>query len=314
VSLYAICASHTPLKDHHDPGAEVRRAVDACFARLRAEVAAFAPELVIVFGPDHFNGFFHRLMPAFCIGAQAESIGDWNTPTGPLPTDPTLAERLARHLFARDVDIAVSHRMEVDHGLTQTLAMLTDWSTLPPVLPIFVNCVGAPRPPLKRVAALGRAVGEFAAALDRRVLIVGSGGLSHDPPVPALASAPPEVRERLIAGGTLAPEARAARQARVIEEGLKQAGGGSDCTPLNPEWDRRFLDALVARDFAMLTGEDDETITREAGRGGHEVRCWIAVAAAMAAAGAPPPRVEFYAPIPVWVAGFGVLSQGPVPG
>jgi len=311
VSLYAICASHTPLKDHHSPGADVQRAVDACFARLRAEVAAYAPELVIVFGPDHFNGFFHHLMPPFCIGAQAESVGDWNTPAGRLPTDPALAERLAQHLFERDVDIAVSHRMEVDHGLTQTLAMLMDWATLPPVLPIFVNCVGAPRPPLKRVLALGRAVGEFAATLDRRVLVIGSGGLSHDPPVPALASAPPEVRERLINGGALLPEARAARQARVIEEGLKQADGRSECTPLNPVWDRRFLERLCARDFAALCADTDDEITRQAGRGGHEIRAWLAVAAAMAAVGAPPAQVELYLPIPVWVAGFGVLSQGP---
>ncbi len=312
MSLYAICASHTPLKDHHDPGAAVREAVDACFARLRAEVASYAPELVIVFGPDHFNGFFHRLMPAFCVGAQAASVGDWNTPDGPLPTAPALAERLAQHLFERDVDIAVSHRMEVDHGLTQTLAMLADWQRLPPVLPIFVNCVGAPRPPLKRVLALGRAVGEFAAGLGKRVLVIGSGGLSHDPPVPALATAPPEVRDRLINGGTLSPEARAARQVRVIEEGLKQAAGDSDCTPLNAAWDREFLDRLVARDFAALSAYTDDDITREAGRGGHEIRCWLAVAAAMAAAGAAPPQVELYIPIPVWVAGFGVLRQGPV--
>ncbi len=310
MSLYAICASHTPLKDHHFPGADVQQAVDACFARLRAEVAAYAPELVIVFGPDHFNGFFHRLMPAFCVGAQAESVGDWNTPSGPLPTNPVLAERLARHLFECDVDIAVSHRMEADHGLTQTLAMIMDWATLPPVLPIFVNCVGAPRPPLKRVLALGRAVGEFAASLDQRVLVIGSGGLSHDPPVPALATAPPAVRERLIDGGALAPEARAAREARVIEEGLKQADGRSECTPLNPTWDRRFLEQLVSRDFATLGRYTDEEITRDAGRGGHEIRCWLAAAAAMAAVGAPPPRVELYLPIPVWVAGFGVLSQG----
>jgi 2,3-dihydroxyphenylpropionate 1,2-dioxygenase len=305
MSLYAICASHTPLKSHHSPGDTVQTSVDACFARLRRTVADFAPELVIVFGPDHFNGFFHRLMPPFCVG-------DWATPSGPLPTDPDLAERCAGHAFTCGVDVAVSHRMEVDHGLTQSLEMLCDWQSLPPVLPIFINCVGAPRPPLARVAALGRAVGGFAAGLGRRVLIIGSGGLSHDPPVPALASAPPDVRERLIAGGTLSVEARAARQARVIDEGLRQASGTSDCTPLNPTWDRAFLEALLAQDFAELTRYPDEEITREAGRGGHEIRSWVATAAAMQAAGAGPPRLEYYAPIPVWVAGFGVLSQGPV--
>jgi hypothetical protein len=32
----------------------------------------------------------------------------------------------------------------------------------------------------------------------------------------------------------------------------------------------------------------------------------------MAALGAAPPVVEYYQAIPEWVAGFGVLSQGPV--
>ena len=33
--------------------------------------------------------------------------------------------------------------------------------------------------------------GDELATLDKRVLLVGSGGLSHSPPVPTLATAPP---------------------------------------------------------------------------------------------------------------------------
>ena len=45
----------------------VFRELDSCAAALRA----FDPDLVVVFGPDHFNGFFYELMPAFCIGTAA---------------------------------------------------------------------------------------------------------------------------------------------------------------------------------------------------------------------------------------------------
>jgi hypothetical protein len=38
----------------------------------------FAPDLVVVFGPDHFNGFFYELMPSFCIGTAAEGTKDWH--------------------------------------------------------------------------------------------------------------------------------------------------------------------------------------------------------------------------------------------
>ena len=314
MSVLAVSASHTPLKDHNPPAPEVQAEVDACFDRLREEVARFAPELVLAFGPDHFNAFFYRLMPSFCIGAESASIGDWNTPAGALPSDPVLAEAAAAHAHAQGVDLAISHRMEVDHGHTQLLQLLFNWSELPPVLPVFINCVAAPRPPLPRVAALGRALGEFVGTLNKRVLILGSGGISHDPPVPALNGAPPEVRERLIAGGTVSPEARAARQARVLEEAKLQVAGTSRGVPLNPVWDRAFLAALEAQDFDALTHYTDADISRDGGRGGHEIRAWIATAAAMQALGAPAPRVALYHAIPEWVAGFAVATQGPVAG
>ena len=37
---------------------------------------AFDADLVIAFGADHFNGFFLKLMPAFCIGLKASAVGD----------------------------------------------------------------------------------------------------------------------------------------------------------------------------------------------------------------------------------------------
>lgn len=198
--------------------------------------------------------------------------------------------------------------MEVDHGLTQTLQMIFDWSALPPILPIFINCAAPPRPPLARVTALGRAVGSFLQSLSKRVLIIGSGGLSHDPPLPVLSSAPPLVQERIIAGGPLPPEARAIRQANAINEGLAQTAGASNATPLNPAWDLHILELLMSRNFHALSALNDDDITRQGGCGGHEIRTWIATVAAMSMFPAASARVRMYRPIPVWVAGFGVMT------
>jgi len=62
-------------------------------------------------------------------------------------------------------------------------------ATARPVIPIFINSVATPLGPLRRARALGAAVGTFLATLGKRVLVLGSGGLSHDPPVPTLATA-----------------------------------------------------------------------------------------------------------------------------
>lgn len=308
--IAALFSSHTPLKAFVEPQPGVREAVARVTDDLGTAVRRFSPDLVVAFGPDHFNGFFYRLMPPFCVGAAAESVGDWRTPDGGLVTDAALAERLVRYLHQSDLDIALSHRMDIDHGITQLLDEVIGWNQLPPVLPIFVNCAAPPLPPLRRVRALGTAIGAFAADLERRVLIVASGGLSHDPPIPALATAAGPMRERLIEGGRLSADARAARQQRVLEDARAQAAGTSPQRPLNPDWDRAFLRA-VAQDaldeFAQL---DDTAITRDAGCGGHEVRAWIAAAEAARAAGLTDFRERFYQPIPEWIAGYGVMSAG----
>ena len=309
--LAALFASHTPLKDYLDPGPGIAAEVDACLAEARAWVHAFAPELVIEFAPDHFNGFFYQLMPSFCVGAAAESVGDWRTATGPLPVAGELAQQLVEAVHEGGVDVAVSHRMMVDHGFTQLLESLFDAGRTPPLIPVFINCAAPPRPPMARVLALGQAVGRFAAASGQRVLLLASGGLSHDPPVPLLEGAPPAVRERLIAGGSLSPEARAARQDNVLREGQNFVAGSSRRTPLNPDWDRAFLDALQAGDLDRLAGLQDADITRDGGAGGHEVRTWLAAAAALAAAGPYRAQRRYYRPITPWIAGFGVVSAQP---
>ncbi|GHH26162.1 hypothetical protein [Streptomyces lanatus] len=61
------------------------------------------------------------------------------------------------------------------------------------------------------------------AALDRRVLLLASGGLSHDPPVPVLDGAPPRVADALIEGCPPTPEQRA-RGTWSVESMAREAG------------------------------------------------------------------------------------------
>ncbi|MEM7542235.1 MAG: 3-carboxyethylcatechol 2,3-dioxygenase [Pseudomonadota bacterium] len=307
--VQAIFSSHTPLMDFHDPDPGVRDAVERCFAELRGAVAAFNPERVIVMGPDHFNGFFYRVMPSFCVGAAATSVGDWATPSGALNVDVSLAERCVSSMHRGGVDVAISYDMDVDHGISQIINQLFEWQQMPTVLPVFINCAAPPRPPIARVVRFGQRLGEFVDELGGRTLMIASGGLSHDPPLPQLADASPPVRDRLVQGGTLNPEARQARQQRVLDDAANQAQGISDRLPLNPEWDQKFLQRLASFDFADIGEMTDETITREGGCGGHEIRSWIAVAAASQAAGVAKLEQLYYRAIPQWVAGFGIMRS-----
>lgn len=305
------CLSHTPLKGHFDPGPAIVDEVSRVVAMLRREVKAFAPEQIYLFAPDHYNGFFLDAMPQFCLGVAADAVGDYGTAAGPLGVPHSLAETCAAAVVDAGIDLAISYRMQVDHGFAQPLQELTGELARYPVIPIFINAVAPPLASFARARLLGEAVGRFARAQGKRALFIGSGGLSHNPPVPQIATATdPLVIERLIAGRNPTPEARAARQARTVAAAVAFAGGSTELHALNAEWDQRLMRDLVARDWPTLDAYRNDDITRAAGASAHEVKTWVAATAAMdaASAGDWQAEVRYYREIPEWIAGFGALS------
>jgi 2,3-dihydroxyphenylpropionate 1,2-dioxygenase len=302
------CLSHTPLRGLNDPGPGIDTEVALALDRAKAEVEAFDPELIVIFAPDHYNGLFYDMMPPFVIATAAESVGDYQTMRGSLSIPKDLARDLAKHILDSDVDIAISHRLQVDHGCTQTLAEVTGSLTRYPVIPIVINSVAPPFVPYRRVRKLGEAVGKFVSKLGKRVLILGTGGLSHEPPVPLLAGAPEEIADFLIAGRNPTPEFRAARQARTLAAGIKYGTPECSQTPLNPQWDLAFIQLLLDKRLAEVENFDVEQVSRVAGRSAQEVRTWIAAFSALDAAGEYTARKDYYRPINPWIAGYGIVS------
>lgn len=132
MSVLAACLSHTPLQGHFDPAPAILGEVDAAVATLRSRVTAFDPELVFLFAPDHFNGFFYDIMPQFCIATAADALGDFGTLAGPINVASAAAGDCARFLISSEIDIAVSHRMQVDHGFAGPLKDLFGSLSTPP--------------------------------------------------------------------------------------------------------------------------------------------------------------------------------------
>jgi 2,3-dihydroxyphenylpropionate 1,2-dioxygenase len=306
-----ICASHTPLMDHVEADPAIDAEVRGAFRALGDEVRRFDPELVIQFAPDHFKGFFYDLLPPFTVGIRAEAIGDYDIGGGSFDVPEHLALDCITSLHAADVDVAMSYRMQADHGFAQLLVLLGGAVDAWPVLPIHINCAGPPLPSMRQVRRLGDAVGRWAAGLDKRVLILGSGGLSHDPPIPRIDTAPPPVAEMLIAGRNPPMEARRAREEANFETARKLARGEGKATPLAPKWDIGFMAQMACGDFDTIGAFSEDELTGIAGCGGHEVRSWVAAYAAMAAAGPFAPRHILYHPIPQWNAGMGIAAAEP---
>jgi len=311
-----ICASHSPLMEFASPQrAEQETNVRAAFEKMAAEVKAFDPTLIITFGPDHFNGFFYDLMPSFCVGIRATAAGDWNygAENNKINVPEETALHLVRRVLDEGVDVAYSYRMQADHGVTQPLHFLCDGQLdRYPTIPVFINGAATPMPTTKRTVALGRAIGQFIKSLNlenERVLILGTGGLSHDPPTPQMGSVPPEVEEFLIAGRNPSTEARHARQAKIIAVGQKLAAGDTSvAVPLNAVWDIALLETFKNADFAAIEVMTEAEIRRDGGRGGQEVRSWIAAFAALSELGEYHMTTQVYEAISEWIAGFGIVS------
>lgn len=304
---FAVAAlSHTPMFGRIDPGGTMLAEVTAAIERVQKFIADFDPEVVVSFGPDHFNGVLYEMMPSFAIGAQAEGVGDWGTRRGPLPVDSETARALHAGVLAQGIDVARSERLRVDHGMLQSLEFIFGAGLPRPFVPVFVNSIGKPLGPMRRVRLFGEALGTAASTLGRRVLFTASGGLSHDPPVADFETGTPEVRER-ITHADVTPERIAEREAAILAAGKRRAAGEGPARQANEPWDREVLRVLASGDLAQADAWDNDWVL-EGGAGAHEIRAWLAAYAALSAAGGYQTIEENYWASRPWGCGFGIVT------
>jgi protocatechuate 4,5-dioxygenase beta chain len=145
------------------------------------------PDVVVVFYNDHGLNFFLDKMPTFAVGAAAaygNADEGWGLPVQrPFPGDPELSWHLIEALVADEFDITTCQEMMVDHALTVPMSLMWPGGGAWPVkiVPIAINTVQHPLPSPARCYKLGRSVGHAIERYDKdiKVLVVGSGGLSH---------------------------------------------------------------------------------------------------------------------------------------
>jgi protocatechuate 4,5-dioxygenase beta chain len=157
---------------------------------VRAWLREVRPDVAVVIYNDHGLNFFLDKMPTFAVGAAPQYVNadeGWGIPTlPPFPGDEDLSWHLVESLVEADFDIVTCQEMLVDHAFTIPMALLWpgDHSEAPwPVrtVPVCVNTVLFPLPSAARCYRLGRAIGRAIASWDSdaRVLLIGTGGLSH---------------------------------------------------------------------------------------------------------------------------------------
>ncbi len=278
-----LCVSHGPLM-LRDPERVQGPVFRAAFAEARAFVERFDPELVVFFGAEHRRTLRDVVAP-FTVCCTATGYGDFQTSEAPYDVPEERALALIDALYAADIDVAHGEETKLDHGFGLTWGELFGPNDARPVIPIIINTCNEPLPLMRRARALGTAVGNYLRTLDARVLVIGSGGLSHSP-----VTLTREVAKL--------PESE--RQYRPPDY-IESAG-----RKVNPTWDTAFLDAVRSGDWATLERLAVDEIAA-AGVGGNEVRTWFAAAAAAQ----PSSLHTAYEPVPAWITGMGI-AYGPL--
>lgn len=189
----AACASHSPgitaLRNVADPGQRER--FDGAMALISERFRVAAPDAIVVLTCDHFNSFFLDNLPPFCVGIAEEHSGppeDWiGLPRRSVPGDRILASNMVTRGFDAGFDFSFSEELILDHGTMIPLHYVSPAHDIP-VVPIFVNALVPPMPPLHRMIRLGEFLRDFIAdrPADERIAVLGTGGLSHSVGTPTM--------------------------------------------------------------------------------------------------------------------------------
>lgn len=191
VSIHAV--SHTPVMINFPdaiPDTD-RTAIFEAFRNVGSEIADACPDAVIVVSDDHVHNFFLDNFPAFCIGAAASyqtPVEHWlKIERQTLRGDPELGAYLLGEALNSGFDPAFSMELTLDHGVLAPLH-LAGIASRTAVVPLLVNCVQPPLPPMARAVAWGRFLRSALPAYGgcERVSILATGGISHDISTPRM--------------------------------------------------------------------------------------------------------------------------------
>jgi 2,3-dihydroxyphenylpropionate 1,2-dioxygenase len=272
-------------------------------ATLNERLRAVEPEAVVIVGSNHFRGFWLDLIPAFTMGVgEVIASGESGTPKGPQHADPELAQELATSLVEAGTEVAISARLQIDHGQSHAIQYLLDGLDVP-VVPLVINVFARPLPTLERCAELGRQLAAAIESSGRRVAVIASGGLSHQLPWPSDWAAPQDDDEEFMVDAWLNGRGEWERFDKRRREIIVAA---QPC--IFEDFDTKFLADLEAGALESYTKLSTPELEEVAGNGGQELRTWLVMAAAL---GFAPGESLCYSPMPEWLTGMGAAVIDP---
>jgi protocatechuate 4,5-dioxygenase beta chain len=215
------------------------------------------PDVIFLVYNDHATAFSLDLIPTFAIGTAGQyQPADEGWGPRPVPVvqgHPELAAHIAQSVIQDDFDLTIVNKMDVDHGLTVPLSLMCGQPTQWPC-PVIPFAVNVVQYPVPS----GRRCFNLGRAIRKAVE-------SYDEPL------------NVQIWGT---------------GGMSHQLQGPRAGLINAEWDKRFLDRLIAEPEALAQVPHIDYV-REAGSEGIELVMWLIARGAMSDS-APLVKHRFY--------------------
>ena len=286
----AYACSHAGLIISHetkaDPGQRDR--IYAGFDTVRREIEALAPDAIYILATDHGRIYPLTMLPPFVIGVSpsAHGIGDAGLPECDVPLHQGFARAILAGAFERGVDLVYSEEMKIDHSFICPLTFITPGFDVP-IVPMVQNCSRPPLPTMARSHEVGAKLGDaMRAGGDGRIVVIGTGGLSHwvgSPARQAFLRRPPGERY-------------GHEQDFPVEIGERGE--------INDEFDRMLIESLGQGDAPGFLSEwTSDKVIEVAGNGAQEIRNWLTIAGLVEDR---PLELIAYEAIPEWHTGTAV--------
>jgi hypothetical protein len=192
------------------------RVFDA-FRKIRAEIDAFEPDFIVMWGDDQYENFKEDIIPPFCVLAYEQfnfkpyarlrgRPNIWGEPadkTFPHPGHRVGARYLTKGLLEQGIDMSYAYKPLHEDGLGHAFANTLLYLDLDrkgfdtPVVPVAVNCYGSsviryrggsteysdepdpPAPSPRRCFEMGQATARILKASPWRVVLMASSSWSH---------------------------------------------------------------------------------------------------------------------------------------
>lgn len=186
-----IGVSHSPTigfaKDKNQQNDPVWAPIFEAFAPIKDWLREKSPDALFVISNDHVTSFFFDHYSAFTLGignqysVADEGGGQRHVP--PIPGHSELAIHIGKSLMSDEFDMSFFQNKTLDHGTFSPMSMFAneDGSWPAPIIPLQVGVLQFPIPSAKRCFNLGLALRKAIESYseDLKVVIVGTGGLSH---------------------------------------------------------------------------------------------------------------------------------------